>query len=100
MRLASVIALVLAAAAGTAIETSGWQASSPATVTTAQLKQLAYLKGSNTKAGDHFGCGGVLDGLPGFIVSVMNAYYVFLKFARLWELERTARKPGSKEAWK
>ena len=35
MRLASVIALVLAAAAGTAIETSGWQASSPATVTTA-----------------------------------------------------------------
>jgi hypothetical protein len=43
---------------------------------------------------------GVLDGLPGFIVSVMNAYYVFLKFSRLWELERKARKPGSPEAWK
>jgi hypothetical protein len=67
MRLASVIALVLAAAAGTAIETSGRQASPPAsTVTTAQLKQLAYLKGSNTEAGDHFGCGGVLDGHAGY----------------------------------
>jgi hypothetical protein len=65
MRLASVIALVVAA--GIAIETSGRQASPPAaTVTTAQLKQLAYLKGSNTEAGDHFGCGGVLDGHAGY----------------------------------
>jgi (heptosyl)LPS beta-1,4-glucosyltransferase len=32
--------------------------------------------------------GGIRDGLPGFIVSIMNAYYVFLKFARLWELDR------------
>jgi glycosyltransferase involved in cell wall biosynthesis len=31
---------------------------------------------------------GVLDGLPGFTVSIMNAYYVFLKFARLRELGR------------
>ena len=30
------------------------------------LKQVAYLKGSNTKAGDHFGCGGVLDGHAGY----------------------------------
>jgi glycosyltransferase involved in cell wall biosynthesis len=43
---------------------------------------------------------GVLDGMPGFIVSVMNAYYVFLKFARLWELERKARKPGRGDAFK
>lgn len=28
---------------------------------------------------------GVLDGAPGLIVSVLNAYYVFLKFAKLWE---------------
>ena len=49
---------------------------------------------------NYFFRAGVLDGLPGFIVSVMNAYYVFLKFARLWELERSARKPESKEAWK
>jgi hypothetical protein len=31
---------------------------------------------------------GFLDGLPGFIISVMNAHYVFLKFAKLWELQR------------
>ena len=29
--------------------------------------------------------GGIRDGSAGFIVSVMNAYYVFLKFAKLWE---------------
>ena len=34
---------------------------------------------------------GFLDGLPGFIISVMNAHYVFLKFAKLWELRRRAR---------
>jgi len=32
--------------------------------------------------------GGIRDGVPGFIVSALNAYYVFLKFAKLWELER------------
>jgi hypothetical protein len=30
----------------------------------------------------------MLDGLPGYTVSIMNAYYVFLKFARLRELGR------------
>ncbi len=30
--------------------------------------------------------GGIRDGVPGFIISSMNAYYVFLKFAKLWEL--------------
>ena len=29
---------------------------------------------------------GFRDGLPGAIVSVMNSYYVFLKFAKLWAL--------------
>jgi hypothetical protein len=33
--------------------------------------------------------GGIRDGLPGFIISSMNAYYVFLKFAKLWELDQT-----------
>jgi glycosyltransferase involved in cell wall biosynthesis len=33
---------------------------------------------------------GCVDGLPGLIVSAMNAHYVFLKFAKLWELERAA----------
>jgi glycosyltransferase involved in cell wall biosynthesis len=31
--------------------------------------------------------GGFRDGVPGLIVSAMNAYYVFLKFSKLWELE-------------
>jgi hypothetical protein len=30
--------------------------------------------------------GGVTDGVPGLVISAMNAYYVFLKFAKLWEL--------------
>ncbi len=30
--------------------------------------------------------GGITEGAPGVIISVMNAYYVFLKFAKLWEL--------------
>jgi hypothetical protein len=33
--------------------------------------------------------GGFRDGAPGLIISAMNAYYVFLKFAKLWELEET-----------
>jgi glycosyltransferase involved in cell wall biosynthesis len=31
--------------------------------------------------------GGFRDGLPGFIISTLNSYYVFLKFAKLWELQ-------------
>jgi glycosyltransferase involved in cell wall biosynthesis len=30
---------------------------------------------------------GIQDGVPGFIVSALNAYYVLLKFAKLWQLE-------------
>jgi len=30
--------------------------------------------------------GGVRDGAVGFTISALNAYYVFLKFAKLWEL--------------
>ena len=40
-------------------------AQSPAS-STVQVRQLAYLKASNPGAGDHFGCGGVLDGHAGF----------------------------------
>lgn len=32
--------------------------------------------------------GGIRDGATGFIISALNAYYVFLKFAKLWEIER------------
>ena len=31
--------------------------------------------------------GGFRDGAPGFIISALNTYYVFLKFAKLWELQ-------------
>ena len=32
--------------------------------------------------------GGIRDGAPGLVISAMNAYYVYLKFAKLWELSR------------
>ena len=35
---------------------------------------------------------GFQDGIPGFIISVMNAQYVFLKFAKLWEAQRDKSK--------
>jgi glycosyltransferase involved in cell wall biosynthesis len=38
--------------------------------------------------------GGIRDGVPGFIISSLNAYYVFLKFAKLRELQANA-KPGT-----
>ena len=34
--------------------------------------------------------GGIRDGIPGFIISSLNAYYVFLKFAKLRELHANA----------
>lgn len=39
---------------------------------------------------------GILDGVPGLIISAMNAHYVFLKFAKLWALR--ARKAGAPHA--
>lgn len=42
--------------------------------------QLAFLRNYLLK-------GGFLDGQAGLIVSAMNKYYVFLKFAKLWELQ-------------
>lgn len=43
--------------------------------------------------------GGVRDGAAGFLISRMNAYYVFLKFAKLWELQHS-RIPESKDCRK
>jgi glycosyltransferase involved in cell wall biosynthesis len=34
---------------------------------------------------------GFLDGLAGFVVAVLGGYYVFLKYAKHWELERGRR---------
>lgn len=33
---------------------------------------------------------GFRDGIPGLIISLMNSYYVFLKFAKLWEQQRVS----------
>ena len=37
---------------------------------------------------------GFRDGVPGLIISLMNSYYVFLKFAKLWEHQRRDRDPS------
>jgi glycosyltransferase involved in cell wall biosynthesis len=37
---------------------------------------------------------GILDGVPGFVISCMNAYYVFLKFAKLWARWHAGAQPG------
>lgn len=34
---------------------------------------------------------GFTDGGAGLLVSILNSYYVFLKFAKLWELQRSGR---------
>lgn len=39
---------------------------------------------------------GFLDGAPGFFVAVLSAFYVFLKFAKLWEAERV----GDRRPWR
>jgi glycosyltransferase involved in cell wall biosynthesis len=36
---------------------------------------------------------GLLKGRAGFIVSIAGAYYVFMKYAKLWELEQTRANP-------
>ncbi len=38
--------------------------------------------------------GGIRDGVPGFVISAMNSYYVFLKFAKLWELHHSTAADG------
>jgi hypothetical protein len=36
---------------------------------------------------------GIADGGAGLVISLMNAYGVFLKFAKLWEMQRAGRRP-------
>jgi len=45
---------------------------------------LAFLR-------NYFARGGIRDGSVGLIVSILNAYYVFLKFTKLWETKSTKR---------
>ena len=37
---------------------------------------------------------GILDGLPGFVIAVNAAFYVFLKYAKLWELRKASSVDG------
>lgn len=39
---------------------------------------------------------GFLDGLPGFIISVASSFYVFLRYAKLWELKQRGEDGYSK----
>ncbi len=52
------------------------------TTLAARHPPLAFLR-------NYIARGGFRDGRQGLIVSSMNAYYVFLKFAKLWELQRS-----------
>jgi glycosyltransferase involved in cell wall biosynthesis len=36
--------------------------------------------------------GGFRKGLPGFLICVSSSYYVFMKYAKLWEIERAERR--------
>ena len=40
---------------------------------------------------------GIRDGLPGLIISLLNSYYVMLKFAKLWELQAALARVRSTE---
>jgi hypothetical protein len=34
---------------------------------------------------------GILDRTPGLILSVLYAYYTFMKYAKLWEIQKNTR---------
>ncbi len=38
---------------------------------------------------------GFMDGIPGFVIAVVNSFYVFLKYAKLWELYLDKRQSSS-----
>jgi hypothetical protein len=42
--------------------------------------------------------GGFRDGTPGLVIAAVTAFHVFLKYAKLWELERAARRGGAERA--
>jgi glycosyltransferase involved in cell wall biosynthesis len=36
---------------------------------------------------------GFLDGMPGFVIAISTMYYVFIKYAKLWELRKGLKEP-------
>ena len=71
VELRAVTGVVFVVIAGAALA-AGRQAPPSGPISTAQLKQIAYLKASNPEAEDHFGCGGVLDGHAGWGVAISS----------------------------
>jgi len=65
-KLCAVTGMGFVVIAGVVLAAGGQTPPSSGSITTAQLKQIAYLKSSNAESGDHFGCGGVLDGHAGW----------------------------------
>ena len=55
----------------------------------AHLSDMAFRPGFNFVK-KYFFQRGFLDGAPGFVICVLAAYYVFLKYAKLWERQRSA----------
>ena len=41
---------------------------------------------------------GIVAGAPGLVISTLNAYYVWLKFTRVWELHRTSEQVSRADA--
>ena len=39
---------------------------------------------------------GFMDGLPGFVIAVSTAYYVFIKYSKLWELQKGLKEKEQK----
>ena len=40
---------------------------------------------------------GFMDGMPGFVIAVSTAYYVFIKYAKLWELQKDLKERNKSE---
>jgi hypothetical protein len=40
---------------------------------------------------------GFLDGMPGLVLAVSNAFYIFVKYVKLWEREHSAAQPQPKD---
>jgi glycosyltransferase involved in cell wall biosynthesis len=38
---------------------------------------------------------GFMDGLPGFIIAVISSFYVFLRYVKLWELQKLRQENGN-----
>src|SRR5688572_5007874 len=69
-RIRSAVVVVSLAITALVAVSAAQSPSSPPSSPAASMRQLAYLKASNTDSGDHFGCGGVLDGHAGYGAAV------------------------------